>query len=132
MSEWIKVRKIPVEVRARGPIQTNEVHNISAGDLNAEEGDFIIDDGDNTYPVKPSIFYKTYQRPENLESKNSWFKVTKKPVQVKAKKVESKQSVQTLEGEVKASVGDYIINGVEDEKYPVKPEVFSENYSIIE
>lgn len=132
MSEWIKVRKIPVEVEARGPIETSEVHNISAGDLEADKGDFIVDDGDNTYPVKSSIFYDTYQVPENLESKNGWFRVTKKPVIVEAKKVKSEQYVKTLEGDVKANIGDYIIKGVEDEKYPVKPEVFSESYKIIQ
>lgn len=131
MSEWIKVRKIPVKVKARGPIETNEVHSISEGDLNAEKDDFIIDDGNNTYPVKPSIFYETYQTPDNLESKNGWFKVSKKPVQVKAKKVESEKFIQTLEGEIKANIGDYIIKGVRDEEYPIKPKLFNKNYRII-
>lgn len=36
--------------------------------------------------------------------------------------------IQTLEGEMKASVGDYIIKGVKGEFYPCKPDVFQATY----
>ena len=32
--------------------------------------------------------------------------------------------IQTLEGEMKANVGDYIIRGVKGEYYPCKPDIF--------
>lgn len=34
----------------------------------------------------------------------------------------------TLEGEMKASDGDYIIQGVDGEIYPCKPEIFKKTY----
>lgn len=36
----------------------------------------------------------------------------------------------TLEGVMKASVGDYIIRGVNGEHYPCKPEIFNKTYDI--
>jgi hypothetical protein len=37
-------------------------------------------------------------------------------------------SVQTLEGGLTASIGDYIIKGVKGEFYPCKPDVFEATY----
>ncbi len=36
--------------------------------------------------------------------------------------------VHTLEGEMRATVGDWIIRGVADEFYPCKPEIFETTY----
>ena len=36
--------------------------------------------------------------------------------------------IQTLEGEMSASVGDFIIQGVKGEFYPCKPDIFSATY----
>lgn len=36
--------------------------------------------------------------------------------------------IQTLEGEMTASVGDYIIKGVKGEFYPRKPDIFELSY----
>mgnify|MGYP000347870356 CR=1 FL=1 len=36
----------------------------------------------------------------------------------------------TLEGVMKASVGDYIIRGVNGENYPCKPDIFHKTYDI--
>lgn len=36
--------------------------------------------------------------------------------------------VSTLEGQMKASVGDYIIKGVNGELYPCKPDIFEKTY----
>lgn len=36
--------------------------------------------------------------------------------------------VETLEGIMKASVGDYIIKGVNGEFYPCKPDIFEKTY----
>lgn len=40
--------------------------------------------------------------------------------------------VATLEGELAASAGDYVIRGVNGEHYPVKPDVFVKTYDILE
>lgn len=36
--------------------------------------------------------------------------------------------IQTLEGEMRASMGDYIIKGVKGEFYPCKPDIFEATY----
>ena len=40
--------------------------------------------------------------------------------------------ILTLEGEMKANPGDWIIRGTRGEFYPCKPEVFAEKYKILE
>lgn len=37
----------------------------------------------------------------------------------------------TLEGTMRASIGDYIIKGVNDELYPCKPDIFNLTYERI-
>lgn len=36
--------------------------------------------------------------------------------------------IRTLEGDMKASVGDWIIKGVKGELYPCKPDIFAASY----
>lgn len=36
--------------------------------------------------------------------------------------------ISTLEGVMKASVGDYIVKGVDGEFYPCKPDIFEKTY----
>lgn len=40
--------------------------------------------------------------------------------------------IETLEGIMEISDGDYIIKGVQGEFYPCKPDIFLETYEIIE
>lgn len=40
--------------------------------------------------------------------------------------------IHTLEGEMTASLGDYIIRGVHGELYPCKPDIFEETYEVYE
>jgi hypothetical protein len=42
-----------------------------------------------------------------------------------------KIEIQTLEGAVMASPGDYIIQGVKGELYPCKPDIFAATYDVI-
>lgn len=39
--------------------------------------------------------------------------------------------IQTLEGEIEASPGDFIIKGVEGEFYPCKPSIFAATYDFV-
>lgn len=58
-----------------------------------------------------------------------WKWYVKKPVKVEARgPIESEEYIETLEGTMKASVGDYIIRGVRGELYPCKPDIFEETY----
>ena len=40
--------------------------------------------------------------------------------------------IETLEGTMEASVGDYIIRGVNGEIYPCKPDIFAKTYEVAE
>lgn len=40
--------------------------------------------------------------------------------------------IETLEGRMTASVGDWIIKGVNGEFYPCKPEIFEKTYEVVE
>ena len=40
--------------------------------------------------------------------------------------------IKTLEGDMKASFGDYIIKGVKGEIHPCKPDIFEMNYDKVE
>jgi len=40
-------------------------------------------------------------------------------------------AISTLEGEMRADVGDYIIRGVQGEFYPCKPDIFEQTYEAV-
>jgi hypothetical protein len=40
--------------------------------------------------------------------------------------------IRTLEGEMRAYKGDYIIQGIQGEIYPCKPEIFEKTYEKVE
>lgn len=40
--------------------------------------------------------------------------------------------IHTLEGDMEASIGDYIIKGVNGEFYPCKPDIFNKTYEKVE
>ncbi len=59
-------------------------------------------------------------------------KYRKKPVVVEAYQTDREIMIHTLEGDMKASVGDYIVTGVDGEKYPCKPDIFEKTYTQVE
>ena len=56
----------------------------------------------------------------------------KKPVIVEAYQTDKELIIHTLEGDMKANVGDYIITGVKGEQYPCKPDIFYATYEAVE
>jgi len=52
----------------------------------------------------------------------------KKPIVVEAYQTDVEIMIETLEGPLKADVGDWIITGIRGEKYPCKPDVFDKTY----
>ncbi|EKC47587.1 hypothetical protein LEA_19310 [human gut metagenome] len=40
--------------------------------------------------------------------------------------------IHTLEGDMKASTGDYIITGINGEQYPCKPDIFEKIYEPVD
>lgn len=59
-------------------------------------------------------------------------KAIKKPIIVTAEQVEMETTVYTIEGPLTAKPGDWIITGVEGEKWPVKKDIFEKTYEIID
>ena len=55
-------------------------------------------------------------------------KYVKKRVVIEAYRTDKEMIIHTLEGDMKASVGDYIITGVNGEQYPCKPDIFKKTY----
>jgi len=41
-------------------------------------------------------------------------------------------TIQTLEGAMRADLGDYIIRGVNGEFYPCKPDIFEKTYDLVD
>lgn len=59
-------------------------------------------------------------------------KYRKKPVVIDAYQTDKEMDIETLEGVMHASAGDYIITGVNGEKYPCKPDIFEKTYEKVE
>ena len=59
-------------------------------------------------------------------------KFRKKPVIIEAYQTDKEIFIETLEGVMKADVGDWIITGVNGEKYPCKPDIFEKTYEPVE
>lgn len=55
-------------------------------------------------------------------------KYRKKPVVIEAYQTDKDLDIETLEGTMHASAGDYIITGVRGEQYPCKPDIFKQTY----
>ena len=55
-------------------------------------------------------------------------KVREKPVVVDAYQSDREMNIETLEGVMHAEPGDWIITGVNGERYPCKPDIFEKTY----
>ena len=55
-------------------------------------------------------------------------KYRKKPIIVEAYRTNKELIIPTLEGNMKANIGDYIITGLRGEKYPCKSDIFHATY----
>ena len=60
--------------------------------------------------------------------KNEFKNYRKLPVTIKARIADHEEFIETLEGTMKANVGDYIICGLSGELYPCKPDIFKKSY----
>ncbi len=59
-------------------------------------------------------------------------KFQKKRIIVDAYQTSKEMNIETLEGVMHASPGDWIITGVNGEKYPCKPDIFEKTYEPVE
>jgi hypothetical protein len=51
---------------------------------------------------------------------------------VKGGRDEVRMIIKTLEGDMTATLGDYIIKGIQGEIYPCKPDIFEATYELAE
>lgn len=58
-------------------------------------------------------------------------KYRKKPVVIEAYQVKEEVTINTLEGDMRADAGDWIITGVKGERYPCKPDIFEATYDLV-
>ena len=56
----------------------------------------------------------------------------KKPIIVEVVQATKEEIIITLEGNMLAQVGDWIITGIKGERYPCKDEIFKASYDPIE
>lgn len=66
----------------------------------------------------------------NLEELERWCKGSIKGLRLPAN--QRVIDIQTLEGEMRAEIGDWIIQGVKGEFYPCKPDIFAMTYEAVE
>lgn len=59
-------------------------------------------------------------------------KYRKKPIVVEAYQTDKEMYIDTLEGVMHASIGDFIVTGVNGEQYPCKPDIFLKTYERVE
>ncbi len=59
-------------------------------------------------------------------------KYRKKPVIIDAYQTKERLTISTLEGNMIAEPGDWIITGVKGEQYPCKPDIFEMTYDPVE
>jgi hypothetical protein len=123
-------RKKPVIVEA---YQTDVAIKFSTlkGVLTAIPGDWVITGilGEQ-YPCKPDIFHKTYE-PANERDQPITMNFRKKPVIVEAYQTDFAIEISTLEGEITAAPGDWVITGIQGEQYPCKPDPFHKTYELL-
>lgn len=59
-------------------------------------------------------------------------KYRKKPIVVEAERTDKTVVIHAREGDMTASPGDYIITGINGDKYPCKPDTFEKIYEPVE
>ena len=68
------------------------------------------------------------EKKNNNKNKSQVARFRKKPVIIEAYQTEVEMVISTLEGDMIASPGDWIITGVNGEQYPCKPDIFEKTY----
>jgi len=60
-------------------------------------------------------------------------KFRKKPIVIEAERNDTGEPIciKTLEGEMLAMPGDWIITGIKGERYPCKPDIFEKTYELV-
>ena len=70
----------------------------------------------------PRVLEQALGAPFGTFALSAWFREDSPPPKLR---------IQTLEGTMSASVGHYIIKGVQGEFYPCKPDIFEQTYEVV-
>lgn len=84
------------------------------------------------YRKKPLIIKAVQFCNDSLENMEALQDLGLDPVRISYKDREPVLKIETLEGEMTASIGDWIIRGINGEFYPCKDDVFQKTYEPIE
>jgi hypothetical protein len=82
------------------------------------------------YRKRPVVVEAHQLNVVNMEYLEEWCHGSIKGISLP--KAERCIDIQTLEGEMRAEIDDYIIKGVNGEFYPCKPDIFEKTYDFIE
>lgn len=61
-------------------------------------------------------------------TKHDWIQCRKKPITIKAIKMDKSFTVGTREGMMDGKAGDYLLEGIEGEVYPCDKDIFLNSY----
>lgn len=79
------------------------------------------------YRKKPLIINAIKYTGKNIEEILSYIKMS----EISTDFTSDDLLIKTLEGEMRARPGDYIIKGIAGEFYPCKPDIFESTYELI-
>lgn len=91
---------------------------------------FFIDD--DKVMIDGKMYYEKSPQKQNKTNGGTMAKYRKKPVVIEAYQTDKEFEIKTLEGTMKADIGDWIITGVKGEQYPCKPDIFEATYDLVE
>lgn len=88
------------------------------------------------YKKKPVVI-ETFQYDGDFKDRNGTYYVPEWAVEANKEDIlyfkdAGDLYIKTLEGDMRANVGDYIIKGVQGEIYACKPDIFEQTYEAIE
>jgi len=93
------------------------------GDLDRETFRMMVEMGANHGSRINDAVSRTEDVPVGVSKK-----YIKRPIPIEAYQTDCETIIHTLEGDMKAMPGDYIVTGVNGEQYPVKKEIFEKTY----
>lgn len=80
-----------------------------------------------TYRKKPVVIEAGLVKPENILRVAEWCGGDPMGTEVEWTHI----NINTLEGTMRADIGDYVIKGVKGEFYPCKPDIFEATYDLV-
>jgi hypothetical protein len=89
--------------------------------MNADGGDWEVrGTGNETWSVRDDIFRSTHEQLDGTHWRRTGI--------VEARKAHAGEVIDTLEGPLTAQSGDWIVRGSAGEQWPVRPEIFRQQY----